>query len=108
MKNNDYNGPEDAGARNTDPETSHEAADHLNEKGGASRIEGIALHALEAIGGRGTAYQIETKVKQDHDLDSNTISPRLKPLERKGLIRRTDQRGPGRGSRRQIVWEVAQ
>ena len=39
-------------------------------------------------------------------IDSNTITPRLKPLEKKGHVRRTDRRGPGRGSRNQIIWET--
>jgi uncharacterized membrane protein len=33
-----------------------------------------------------------------------TVSPRLKPLERKGLVQATEQRRPGQSGRAQIVW----
>ena len=65
------------------------------------------LDALNRLGGSGTAYQIEVEAQLIHpNMDSNTITPRLKPLEKKRRVKRTDKRGPGRGSRKQIVWEV--
>ena len=96
-----------AAARAIDPDTSKEAADHMNKSGAASRAELIVLRSLRNIGGEGTAFQIEIKAKKKHPkIDSNTITPRLKPLERKRLIKRTDRRGAGRGARKQIIWEV--
>jgi len=65
-------------------------------------MEQIVLEALRELGGKGTAYQVERHI----GIDSNTITPRFKPLEAKGLIERTDERGPGRGTRSQIVWRV--
>ena len=96
----------EAHARRQDPDTSHQAAAAFRGKA-AGRAEQIVLDALNRLGGSGTAYQIERVARRVHpNIDSNTITPRLKPLERKRLVRRTDKRGPGRGSRKQIVWEV--
>lgn len=95
-----------AAARRADPATSHDAAAAV---GGslAGRMEKIVLAALRDMGGMGTAYQCVVRIQQGHpDIDSNTITPRFKPLEGKGLIERTDERGPGRGTRSQIVWRV--
>ena len=96
----------EAHARTQDPDTSHQAADSMRGKA-AGRVEQIVIDALNRLGGSGTAYQIEVEVKRNHPhIDSNTTSPRLKPLEKKGHVRRTDRRGPGRGSRNQIIWET--
>ena len=38
-------------------------------------------------------------------LDKVTVSPRLRPLEQKGLISRDGKRG-GRSGRKQTVWKV--
>ena len=73
----------------------------------AGRVERIVLDALLRLGGAATAYQIELEVQRVHPgLDSNSITPRLKPLERKSLVHRTDRRGLGRSTRKQIVWEI--
>ena len=106
---NEHLGPLfEAHARRQDPETSHQAAAAFRGEA-AGRAEQIVLDALDRLGGSGTAYQIEVETQKIHPhIDSNTITPRLKPLEKKGHIRRTDRRGPGRGSRKQIIWEVSQ
>lgn len=66
------------------------------------------LQAFGELGGRATAFQIVEQVRLRYpDIDSNTLTPRLKPLERKGLIVKTDEKGPGRGgARRQMIWRV--
>ena len=93
-------------ARRLDPDTSHDAAKHM-EGANAGRMEAMVLDTLNSLGGSGTAYQCVVCVQRTHpDIDSNTITPRFKPLENKKLIHRTDQRGPGRGSRTQIIWQV--
>ena len=97
----------EAHARASDPDTSHQAADAMRGRA-AGRAEQIVLDALNRLGGSGTAYEIEVETQQIHPhIDSNTTSPRLKPLEKKGHVKRTDRRGPGRGSRKQIIWEIA-
>ena len=71
-------------------------------------MERMVIQAFLELGGAATAYQVVKQVQLRYpDVDSNTITPRLKPLERKSLLRRTDRRGPGKnGPRRQMVWEV--
>ncbi|MAZ23306.1 MAG: hypothetical protein CMB22_00675 [Euryarchaeota archaeon] len=97
-----------AHSRSSDPDTSHQAASAMQGEA-AGRVEGYVLDALRRLGGKGTAYQIEVEVQRFHPgIDSNTTSPRLKPLEGKRYVRRTDERGPGRGSRKQIVWELCE
>ncbi len=96
----------EAYARRADPETSHEAADEM-VGGKAGRMEALVMEALQALGGEGTAFQCYSLIQESHPgIDSNTITPRFKPLEDKNLIQRTERRGPGRGSRMQIIWEV--
>ena len=95
-----------AAARREDPATSYEAAAAMRGSQ-AGRMEMLVLAALKSFDGKATAYECERWIQSRHpDIDSNTISPRFKPLETKGLIQRTDERGPGRGSRTQIIWEV--
>ena len=96
----------EAFVRASDPETSAQAAEAMRGQA-AGRVEQIVMDAMMRLGGSGTAYEIETEVNRVHPkIDSNTISPRMKPLEAKNLIRRTDKRGPGRGTRSQIVWRA--
>ena len=90
-----------------DPETSHEASEDMTgEKAG--RVELIVYNALLAIGGRGTNWQIEQFLKGTGvEIDSNTVTPRMKPLENKKYIERTSDRGPGRkGPTAQTVWRA--
>lgn len=82
----------EAHARASDPETSHEAAERMRE----SNLESATLHALFDIGG-GTTQGIADHLKVARD----SISPRMVPLERSGLVRRTTRRIEGR-----VVWEV--
>jgi hypothetical protein len=94
-------------ARSSDPSTAHGAADAITGKE-AGRVERMVLDAMTRLGGSGTAYEIEVEVQRMHPgINSNTTSPRLKPLEGKRRVRRTDRRGPGRGNRQQIIWELA-
>ena len=83
-------------ARSSDPSTAHGAADAITGKE-AGRVERMVLDAMTRLGGSG----------MHPGINSNTTSPRLKPLEGKRRVRRTDRRGPGRGNRQQIIWELA-
>ena len=83
-----------ARARATDPETSHDAAARVD----VTRRESQVMDALVALDGQATSREIAYKA----GVDKWSISPRLKPLEEKGYIRRTDQRRD-----KQIVWEIA-
>ena len=80
-------------ARRTDPDTSHIAALTVD----ATRLEGLVLEALREYSDGRTVKEISTILH----IDKWSISPRMKPLEEKGLIQRTTER---RG--RSIVWRI--
>ena len=101
-----FEGNGEAHARGEDPETSKEAAAAMRGRE-AAKAEQIVLDALLRLGGAGTAYEIEVEVQRIHPgMHAHTITPRMKPLERKNLVERTDKRGRGRGTRMQIVWRA--
>lgn len=79
-------------ARHTDPQSSHDAARSVD----TTTLEQLVMLALEELGGGTSA-----SVSEHLDLDRVSISPRFKPLERKGLIRRTDRREDG-----SQIWEA--
>ena len=86
----------DAMARRTDPDTSHIAAVTVD----TNRLEGYVLsilgqYSLPHNPDGLTVREISTLLH----IDMVSISPRMKPLEKKGLVERTTKR---RG--RSIVW----
>lgn len=74
----------DARARSGDPETSHEAAAHMDATGTTSRLENEVYSYMKRHGGRWTTPEI-AKALNHH---AWSISPRMVPLEVKGFIRR--------------------
>tara|TARA_R100001244_G_scaffold786_3_gene1494 strand:+ start:8107 stop:8505 length:399 start_codon:yes stop_codon:yes gene_type:complete len=91
----------EAYARRTDPETSHAAAAAM-EGTPAAGLQTAILAALVRFGPM-TALEIENAVRQTlPDVDSNTITPRLAPMRRAGLIERTGIKRPGRTTRGQF------
>lgn len=90
----------EAHARHSDPDTSHDAADSISGNG-ATRLENIVLHAVREAGASGAnAWELQ----QATGLPNETLTPRLAPLRRKGLIRDSGTKRNGRGTRKQIVW----
>jgi len=85
----------DAMARRTDPDTSHIAAVTVD----ANRLEGFVLSILGQYPDGLTTREISTLLHSD----MVSISPRMKPLEKKGLVERTAERR-GLSGRRSIVW----
>ena len=80
-------------ARNTDPDTSHAAAASVK----VALLERRVVACLrEHEEGLNTKELCELT-----GIHVNSISPRMKPLEAKGIIRRTDER---RGA--SIVWRA--
>lgn len=90
----------EAHARNTDPDTSHAAAAYV--EGHLPHLEGVVLEWLQNHP-PGTVDDIALGT----GLQTETVSPRMRPLERKGFIRATEKRRalPGKKVGR-IVWEV--
>ncbi len=86
-------GQTDALARSSDPDTSKDAAARVN----VSKRERQVLDALKSLGDKATTREIADR----SGVELLTVSPRLKPLEAKGLVRRTEARRDGA-----IVWAV--
>lgn len=82
-------------ARNTDPLTSHQAAETVN----TSRLEAIVLEAYRASPQGLTQDELADKLP---NIPLNTLSPRLAPLIRKGLLR-VDGKRPGKSRKNQRV-----
>ena len=78
-------------ARRTDPDTSHIAALTVD----ANRLEKLVVSALTQYPNGCTVKEISVIL----DIDKWSISPRMKPLEGKGLVERTTERRD-----RSIVW----
>lgn len=83
-------------ARNTDPDTSHDAA----EKVDAARLERMVYEVICMYPLGCTSDQI---MKHFPNHGVQTISPRYAPLLRKGLIYDTGERRPGNLGRQQRV-----
>lgn len=79
----------EAYARRTDPEQSHAAARRVD----ANKLEGIVVAALLMFGPL-TVKQVASRVGR-HEW---SISPRMKPLERKKLVYRYAKNG------RETIW----
>ena len=84
--------PFDALARRTDPDTSHVAALTVD----ANRLERLVAALLQEHPDGLIVKEIASLL----DIDKWSISPRMKPLEEKGLVQRTADRRD-----RSIVWK---
>lgn len=83
-----------------DPSTSREAALSVN----ALHLEGLVYEWLSSQGLRGGTSE---EIGRALGLPRDTISPRIAPLRRKGLVYDSSSRRQGHSGRKQIVW-VAQ
>jgi len=86
-------------ARNSDPLTSHEAADGVTEH--LPLLEGKVFKAIASNGSTGMNIH---EVEASTGIPIQTCSPRLAPLRRKGFILDSGYRRPGGTGRKQIVW----
>jgi predicted ArsR family transcriptional regulator len=83
--------------RRTDPCTSIEAAASLN----VPHLEAVIFSWLC---GRASSGGTSEEIAEALQLPRVTVSPRMKPLERKGLVHASSQRRLGQSGRNQIVW----
>ena len=90
----------EAWARASDPQTSHIAAKGVRGER-ANHLEVVTVNTLKEHGPL-TTWEITHKTGINWD----SITPRMKPLERKGLIRKTDQRRMSPNGRPCIVYEA--
>lgn len=88
---------QEAFARRTDPETSHASARKLD----VSRVEKQMASALGAHG-PGSSEDVTDWT----GLPLVTVSPRLKPMERKGVVYRKGKK-VNRSGRTAIVWALS-
>jgi hypothetical protein len=86
-------------ARVEDPDTSKSAAAEVH----ATQIEGIVLHAIEQADLGLTSEECAACV----GLSLVTVSPRMRPLVRRGKIRDSGQRRKNKSGREAIVWIAA-
>ena len=80
-------------ARRTDPETSHEAAASVD----TNALESLVLDELRGAVEGLTSHQVADRTGES----LVSVSPRMAPLERKGLIERAGKRG------RRTIWRIA-
>jgi predicted ArsR family transcriptional regulator len=89
-------------ARLGDPQSSKEAAQHVETSGIGGRMCQLAIHLIKRHQGR-TAKELE-KLR---DLDDGQVRKRLTTLERKGFIRRGDPRRCSVSGRQAATWWIA-
>jgi predicted transcriptional regulator len=89
-------------ARTTDPVTSRQAAFEFDPI--VLKIEDRIVAHLRTIRGRGgmTSHALATALQ----LDLVTVSPRLRPLVDKGLVRESGQYSKSASGRQRILWEA--
>ena len=90
--------------RRSDSVTSAEAADSID----TSRMEKLVYEIIVEAGDYGaTLDDVTQKMQKYGDFESSSISPRIAPLCRKGLVEITDQKRKGkRGRNQQVVRAV--
>lgn len=100
-----FDDPEDGGeayARNTDPETSHGAADSVKGKE-AQRLEKIVLFWLRKYPDGLNTHEIA----DFSGIGYESISPRMAPMASRGLVHDSGLKRPGPGRRKPcIVWRL--
>jgi len=85
-------------ARNTDPETSWEAAESVD----VGRLEGMVLSVLRQYPDGLTGKQVAHIL----NMQTDTIRPRFRPLANKGLIYDCGERRIYCSKTSQIVWKA--
>ena len=77
-------------ARTSDPDTSHAAADRVTPK-----VDGLESRVVEALRGMGRPRSGLTcsEISAVTGIHERSVTPRMKPLRKKGLVwRRTEKR----------------
>ena len=89
------------GVRDSDPWTSHVAASSID----ASKLESMVYQVIWRYGKDGC---ISDQVRDDLHMDNNSVTPRFRPLTRKGLIIDTGYARIAQSNRPQTVWVAKQ
>jgi len=88
-------------ARNKDPVTSHEAAESVRGRE-ANAMEGRVLSELKLWPDGLTSHELV----EITGIRWQSITPRIRPLVRKGLVEDSGLRRPGPTGRNVIVWRA--
>jgi len=88
-----------ARARKTDPVTSHEAAEKITPHLGT--IDDAIYKALLEVGERGATSDEIVKMT---DIKYRSVTPRLKPMCKKGFVVDSGETKRGDSGRQQIIW----
>ena len=88
-------------ARKTDPVSSHEAAEKITPHLGT--IDDAIYKALLEVGERGATSDEIVKMT---DIKYRSVTPRLKPMCKKGLVVDSGECRNGDSGRRQIIWRA--
>jgi hypothetical protein len=89
-------------ARHSDPSTSHQAAFEFDAQ--VTAIEQRILAELRGLGRNGMTSHALAAVLC---LELVTVSPRMKPLVTKNLVRDSGRRSESPSGRQRIIWEIA-
>lgn len=85
-------------ARTTDPDTAHAAAWSVN----VTALEQRVILVLRNIGYQGTTEEIS----EASAMPLQSVTPRMRPMVAKGIVRDTGLRKAGNTGRNRIVWEL--
>jgi hypothetical protein len=87
-----------AASRRADPDTAKEAAKRVP----TARLESLVLRCLHGTLRGLTSHEISIAL----DLSLVTVSPRMRPLARKGLVVDSGERRETASGSRAIVWKI--
>lgn len=87
-------------ARSTDPTTSHQAAFEFDPN-----VTAIEKRILDELGTFGRGGMTTHALAAVLGLELVTVSPRMKPLRVKGLVRDSGRRSESLSGRKRIIWE---
>lgn len=89
-------------ARRADPATSHQAAFAFDKS-----AAGIEQRILDELCGLGRGGMTTHALAAVLNLELVTVSPRMKPLEDQGKVRRSGRYAESPSGRKRIIWEIA-
>jgi len=99
-----YDLPDDddrAFARDSDPDTSHEAAELMSREK-ICRLQFIIVKYLRQLGNMGTSEEVENL----SGISLQSLTPRFRPMVKKNILIDSGKRKTGKSGRRRILWEL--
>jgi DNA-binding MarR family transcriptional regulator len=89
------------GVRTNDPDTSYAAAAFIKDH--VTHLQGLVMEFLNQRGEHGATTE---EIARHYGIELGSITPRMAPLERMGVVRRTDLRRMAQGKKvGRIVWQ---